>query len=81
MPRVKELPLHHIDNYMFDRYLAVQYEGSYNMYSQEAREMAELTRDEHFTIIKNYAKLIELFPQVYEHYAGRDSLHDYDIED
>ncbi len=68
MPRVKELPLSAIDNFMFDRYLQVQYDGAYNMMSQEAREAADLTRDEHFTIISNYKKLVEKYPNVYEYY-------------
>jgi hypothetical protein len=76
MPRVKELPLSAIDNFMFDRYLQVQYEGAYNMMSQEARESADLTRDEHFTIIKNYAKLVEKYPKVYEYYATSEDYED-----
>tara|TARA_B100001939_G_scaffold281866_1_gene250789 strand:- start:34 stop:264 length:231 start_codon:yes stop_codon:yes gene_type:complete len=76
MPRVKELPLSAIDNFMFDRYLQVQYEGAYNMMSQEARESADLTRDEHFTIIKNYAKLVEKYPKVYEYYETSEDYED-----
>jgi hypothetical protein len=78
MARVQELPLSAIDNFMFDRYLQVQYDGDYNMMSQEAREMADLTRDEHFTIIKNYEKLVEKYPKVYEYYQTST---EYDIED
>ena len=78
MSRVKELPLSAIDNFMFDRYLQVQYEGGDNMMSQEARERADLTRDEHFNIMKNYAKLVEKYPNVYEYY---ETSADYDIED
>ena len=76
MSRVKELPLSAIDNFMFDRYLQVQYEGAYNMMSQEARESADLTRDEHFTIIKNYGKLIEKYPKVYEYYETSEDYED-----
>lgn len=76
MARVQELPLSAIDNFMFDRYLQVQYDGAYNMMSQEAREAADLTRDEHFTIISNYKKLVEKYPKVYEYYETSEDYED-----
>ena len=36
--RVQDLGLDAIDNILFDRFVAVQYEGGDNMMSQEARE-------------------------------------------
>ena len=36
MSRPKDLGIHAIDNFIFDRFVAVQYEGAYNMMSQEA---------------------------------------------
>lgn len=68
--RVQDLGLHAIDNILFDRFVAVQYEGDYNMMSQEARESADLTRDEHFTIIKRYGELAEKYPAVIEYYQN-----------
>lgn len=64
----KDLGLNAIDNFMFDRFVAVQYEGAYNMMSQEAREAADLSRDEHFTIIKRYGELAEKYPAVVEYH-------------
>ena len=64
----KDLGLHAIDNILFDRFVAVQYEGAYNMMSQEARESADLSRDEHFTIIKRYSELAEKYPAVVAYY-------------
>ena len=64
----KDLGLNAIDNILFDRFVAVQYEGAYNMMSQEARESADLSRDEHFTIIKRYSELAEKYPAVIAYY-------------
>ena len=64
----KDLGLHAIDNILFDRFVAVQYEGAYNMMSQEARESADLSRDEHFTIMKRYSELAEKYPAVIEYH-------------
>ena len=64
----KDLGLNDIDNILFDRFVAVQYEGAYNMMSQEARESADLSRDEHFTIIKRYSELAEKYPAVVAYY-------------
>jgi|TARA_R100000084_G_C4563564_1_gene105770 hypothetical protein len=64
----KDLGLNAIDNILFDRFVAVQYEGAYNMMSQEARESADLSRDEHFTIIKRYSELAEKYPAVVAYY-------------
>ena len=66
----KDLGLNAIDNILFDRFVAVQYEGAYNMMSQEARECADLSRDEHFTIIKRYKELAEKYPAVVEYHEN-----------
>ncbi len=70
MSRPKDLGIHAIDNFIFDRFVAVQYEGAYNMMSQEARESADLSRDEHFTIIKRYSELAEKYPAVIAYYEN-----------
>jgi len=70
--RVQDLGLNAIDNILFDRFVAVQYEGGDNMMSQEARERAGLTRDEHFTIIKRYGELAEKYPAVIEYYQNNE---------
>lgn len=43
----------------FKDYLKVQVSGKYNMFSQDAIIETGLTRNEYFTILENYKKLIE----------------------
>ena len=70
MSRPVDLGINAIDHLTFDRFVSVQHEGGHNMMSQEARERADLTRDEHFTIITRYAELAEKYPKVMAYYEG-----------
>jgi len=70
MPRPIDLGIEAIGAIEFDNYVRVQYSGLYNMYSQEAREDAELSVDEHFTIISHYKELTEKYSDVIEFYEN-----------
>jgi len=70
MPRPIDLGIEAIGAIEFDNYVRVQYSGLYNMHSQEAREDAELSKDEHFTIIKHYAELAEQYSDTIEFYEN-----------
>lgn len=70
MPRPIDLGIEAIGAIEFDNYVRVQYSGLYNMYSQEAREDAGLSVDEHFTIISHYKELTEKYPDVIEFYEN-----------
>lgn len=70
MPKPIDLGIKAIGPMEFDSYVRVQYSGLYNMFSQEAREDAGLSKDEHFTIIKHYAELAEQYSDTIELYEN-----------
>ena len=72
MPKRKLMDIDDISRQAFIDYVFVQKQGHFNMMSEEAREMAFLTRDEHFSIISHYGKLCEKFPEVVEGVTSSD---------
>ena len=61
-----------ISRQSFADYVFVQKQGHFNMMSEEAREMAFLTRDEHYSIISHYSELAKKFPEVVELVTSSD---------
>lgn len=54
---------------MFKRYVAVQYSGMYNMFTQGYQVMELIEIDDvmdYFYIMENYAKLKEQYPNAWE---------------
>jgi len=50
----------------FDNYRRVQFEGLYNMFSEDARLDTGLTREEHLVIIENYVGLVKKYGEYEE---------------
>jgi hypothetical protein len=48
----------------FERFEAVRSSGNWNMYDIKARKATGLTKDEYYSVMRNYTKLMELYPDV-----------------
>tara|TARA_R110002020_G_scaffold419406_2_gene628632 strand:- start:630 stop:839 length:210 start_codon:yes stop_codon:yes gene_type:complete len=66
----KLLGIEYISKELFFDFVECQKSGICNMFSPEVREHVFMTEDEHFTIIRNYDRIAEKYPEVLEMLNG-----------
>jgi hypothetical protein len=69
--KVDRKPVSTITEKEFRAYLEVQRWGKYNMFDIEAEKETGLTHDKYTTIMAQYSKLRELYPETFKEVFGR----------